>query len=217
MSKKYCNQQCYYPQRSQITEENWVEFSKILSVTAVSQFKDKLYFLATEIDLIQFILDETCGLTNIDDETFFEIPESKVISQAAIKVEDLSQCSYEQIKHIGSCSRFFSTYLNTTVFNTLNDVPINILIMENLIKWLIKTMTSFTGFDDTIFASRLCNNLLSLVSACVQREDYLYRKITNSPNFNKVQMIKLLEKMIIITIHIFQQEVVLLYYLQHWI
>jgi hypothetical protein len=34
-----------------------------------------------------------------------------------------------------------------------------------------------------------------LVSACIQKEDYLYRKITNSPSFNKLQMIKLLEKM----------------------
>jgi hypothetical protein len=68
--------------------------------------------------------------------------------------------------------------------------------MENLIKWLIQKMTSFKGFLDTRLSLMICDNLLSLVSACVQKEDYLYRKITNSQNFNKIQMIKLLEKML---------------------
>jgi hypothetical protein len=35
----------------------------------------------------------------------------------------------------------------------------------------------------------------------VQKDDYLYRKITNSQHFNKTQMIKLLEKMIHTHIH----------------
>jgi hypothetical protein len=57
-------------------------------------------------------------------------------------------------------------------------------------------MTGFKGFDDTSFSLFMSENLLSLVSACVQKEDYLYRKITNAPNFDKTQMIKLLEKML---------------------
>ncbi|CAF5091107.1 unnamed protein product [Rotaria sp. Silwood1] len=68
--------------------------------------------------------------------------------------------------------------------------------MENLIQWLIQIMISFNGVDDTIFALILSETLLSLISACVQKEDYLYRKITNSSNFNKAQMIKLLERML---------------------
>ncbi|CAF3938077.1 unnamed protein product, partial [Rotaria sp. Silwood1] len=68
--------------------------------------------------------------------------------------------------------------------------------MENLIQWLMLKMINFNDVDRTIFELILCETLLSLVSACVQKEDYLYRKITNSPNFNKVQMIQLLEKML---------------------
>ncbi|CAF4435970.1 unnamed protein product [Rotaria sp. Silwood2] len=78
----------------------------------------------------------------------------------------------------------------------LNNISINIVIMKNLIKCLIQQMTNLKGVDGTVFSLMMCAGLLSLVSACVQKEDYLYRKITNSPNFNKVQMIKLLEKML---------------------
>ncbi|CAF5036774.1 unnamed protein product, partial [Rotaria sp. Silwood1] len=67
--------------------------------------------------------------------------------------------------------------------------------MENLIQWLILKMINFNGVDGSIFELILCETL-SLVSACIQKEDYLYRKITNSPNFNKDQMIQLLEKML---------------------
>ena len=45
--------------------------------------------------------------TNINDETYFEILESKLISEITIKVEDLSQYSYTEIKHIGSCNFYY--------------------------------------------------------------------------------------------------------------
>ena len=113
-----------------------------------------------------------------------------------VKIEDLSQNNYDQIKHIGLCNFYASNNLNETILDMLNNISINIVIMENLIKWLIQKMVSFTGFHDTTFALMMSTNLLSLVSACVQKEDYLYRKITNSPNFNKDQFIRLLEKMV---------------------
>jgi hypothetical protein len=69
-------------------------------------------------------------------------------------------------------------------------------MMENLIKWLLQNMTRFKEFDDNIFDLTMCDCLLSLISACVQKEDYLYRKITNSPKFNKIQMIQFLEKIL---------------------
>ncbi|CAF4287351.1 unnamed protein product [Rotaria sp. Silwood2] len=132
----------------------------------------------TQLDriyIINFILDKFCALTNINDETYFEILESKVINRYNFYV---------------------STDLNQTILNMLNNISINIVIMKNLIKCLIQQMTNLKGVDGTVFSLMMCAGLLSLVSACVQKEDYLYRKITNSPNFNKVQMIKLLEKML---------------------
>ncbi|CAF5131159.1 unnamed protein product [Rotaria sp. Silwood1] len=89
-----------------------------------------------------------------------------------------------------------SNDVNKTVLNLLSNFSINIVLMENLIQWLMLKMINFNDVDRTIFELILCETLLSLVSACVQKEDYLYRKITNSPNFNKVQMIQLLEKML---------------------
>ncbi|CAF3945314.1 unnamed protein product [Rotaria sordida] len=180
----------------QITEDNWSEFAKILSTTDTSQLKEKLYFTYEDEDIIQFFLNEVCASTYIIDATYFENLESKVISDITIKVEDLSQNTYHDIKHIGGCNFYVSCKLNEKILNMLNDVLINDVVMENLIKWLIQKMTNFKGFDDTILALAMCTNLLSLVAACVQKEDYLYRKITNSQNFNKIQMTKLLEKMV---------------------
>jgi hypothetical protein len=183
-------------QGNQITEDNWTEFVRVLSISDTSQFQEKLYFTRPDAQIMQFILDEICALTNINDEIYFEILESKVISALTIRIEDLPRSRYEEIRQISSSSFNASIDLNQAVLDMLNNIPISVVIMENLIKWLIQKMMNFTGLDDTIFTLMMCDNLLCLVSACVQKEDYLYRKITNSPNFNKLQMIKLLEKMV---------------------
>ncbi|CAF1256953.1 unnamed protein product [Didymodactylos carnosus] len=183
-------------QNAQITADNWIDFARVLAVTDTSQFKEKLYFTGQDVDIMDFILDKVCELTNINDETYFEILESKVISEISVRVEDLSQNNYGQISYIGRCNFYVSTNLNERTLNMLNNISINIVIMENLIKWLIQKMASFKSFDNTMFSLMISDCLLSLVSACVQKEDYLYRKITNSPNFNKNHMIKLLENML---------------------
>jgi hypothetical protein len=183
-------------QHDQITEDNWIEFARVLSVTDTSQFEEKLYFSRTDVGIIQFILDEICALTNINDETYFEILESKVINELTVKIDDLLQYNYREIKHLGCCNFYISNDINQTILNMLNNISINIVIMENLITWLMQKMASFKVFDDALFQMKMCDCLLSLVSACVQKEDYLYRKITNSQHFNNVHMIKLLQKML---------------------
>ncbi|CAF1537007.1 unnamed protein product, partial [Didymodactylos carnosus] len=75
----------------QITGENWNEFAKVLSGTDTSQFKEKLYFVSNDITTMEFILNEVCGSTNMSDETYFEIFELKLITQTAVKIEDLLQ------------------------------------------------------------------------------------------------------------------------------
>ncbi|CAF3760597.1 unnamed protein product [Rotaria socialis] len=186
----------FLTQYDTFTPENWIEFARILSVTDTSQFRDQLLFVHTDLDRIEFIIDNICALTNTYDETYIEILESKLISEISLKMENLPQSSYNQIKHIGTCNYYVSRDLNERVLNVLGTVSISIVLMENLIKWLIQKMTSFKIFDNNRIESVLCESLLSLVAACVQKDDYLYRKVTNSRNFNKVRMIQLLEKML---------------------
>ncbi|CAF3912888.1 unnamed protein product [Rotaria sp. Silwood1] len=181
----------------QILGEDWDKFAQILSVTDTSQFKDRLYFEANDIATIRFILQTVCGSTNTNDEAYFQLLDSKVISELTVKIESLSQRNYEYIKRISICTFWTSTNnSNREILNLLDDFQITIEIMESLIKWLLQTMNNFKGFDDTIFSAGLCEKLLSLVAACAQKEDYLYRKVTNAQDFHKAQMIKLLEKML---------------------
>ncbi|CAF3838861.1 unnamed protein product [Rotaria sordida] len=194
--EKLLHSTMHLARRSQIIEDDWIKFARLLAVSDTCQFQEHVYFSHTDMELIQVILDEVSASTTITDETYFENLESILIIQTTIKVEDLSRQNYDQIQHIGRCNFTVSNDVNKTILNLLSNFSINIVLMENLIQWLILKMISFNGFDDTIFELILCETLLSLVSACVQKEDYLYRKITNSPNFNKVQMIQLLEKML---------------------
>ena len=181
----------------QITEENWIEFCRVLSVTNTSKFKDTLYFTRNEVEIMRYILDEVCASTSTNDETYLEILESKLISETTVKIEDLSQYSYQEIRNIGSCNFYTSTRdLNQAILDMLNDISINSTIIQKIIRWLIQKMISFKGFDDSWFLILLCANLLSLVAGFVQKDGYLYRKITNSQDFDKVQMTKLLEKMV---------------------
>ena len=181
----------------QITEENWIEFSRVLSVTNTSKFKDTLYFTRNEVEIMRYILDEVCASTSMNDETYLEILESKLISETTVKNEDLSQYSFQEISNIGACNFCTSTRdLNQAVLDMLDDISINSTIIQKVIRWLIQKMISFTGSDDSLFLIRLCANLLSLVAGFVQKDGYLYRKITNSQDFDKVQMTKLLEKMV---------------------
>ncbi|CAF0784628.1 unnamed protein product [Adineta steineri] len=181
----------------QITAENWMEFRRILSVTDRSQFIEKLYFSGTELETIAFIINEICVSTNVNDEMYFASLESKLISEMTIRIEDLYHNNYDQIKHIGSCNfRVLVNDLNQSILDIINDIPITIIILESLIQWLIQKMINLKESNNSIYSLMMSNNLLSLVAACVQKEDYLYRKITNSQKFNKIQMIKLLEYMI---------------------
>ncbi|CAF5019305.1 unnamed protein product, partial [Rotaria sp. Silwood1] len=43
--------------RSQISADDWIEFARLLAITDTSQFKEKLYFLNTDIERIEFILN----------------------------------------------------------------------------------------------------------------------------------------------------------------
>ncbi|CAF4601295.1 unnamed protein product [Didymodactylos carnosus] len=94
----------YLMRNDQITRENWNEFAKVLSVTDTSQFKEKLYFVRTDVRTMEFILNEVCGSTNMS--AYFEILELKLITQTAVKIEDLLQSDYAVINNIGSF--FFS-------------------------------------------------------------------------------------------------------------
>ena len=180
----------------QITPNDWTEFARMLSMTDTGQFREQFYLTQTDIETISLILNEISAFSDIYDETYFEILESKVISTIAIPVQEVLRRNYDQIKHIGRCNFFASRDVNQHLLNTLDNVSINTAMMETLLKWLMQKMASLNVYDDTWFSLLLCDALLSLVSACVQKEDYLYRKITNSSSFDTVTMIKTLQHMV---------------------
>ena len=184
-------------QHNLITADNWNEFRRILAATDTSQFKEQLYFTHKDLQRLQHVLNEICALTNTYDEISMEILESKVISELSSNIETISQSTIDRIKHIGSCSFYVSREFNQAVLNILNTVSINALNMENLMNWLIHKIVSYLTIGDTRFSMQMCDCLLSLAGACAQKDDYLYRKITNSPQFNKIQMSKILEKILI--------------------
>ncbi|CAF3222115.1 unnamed protein product [Rotaria sp. Silwood2] len=182
--------------RSQITEDEWIEFTRLLATIDTSQFQQCVYFPHRDMELIQLILDEVSASATITDETYFENLELILITETTVRVEDLSRQNYDQVQNIDRCNFTVSNDVNKAILNLLNNFSINIVLMENLIQWLILKMISLNVVNNTIFELILSEILLSLVSACIQKEDYLYRKITSSPNFNKIQMIQLLEKML---------------------
>ncbi|CAM4809047.1 unnamed protein product [Rotaria magnacalcarata] len=183
-------------QVDQITEEQWTAFVQVLSAIDISQFQEKIFFICTDVEIVEFIIQQICTLPISNDETYFELLESKLIHDTSVRIENILQSHYQRIKHIGRCNFYGSKDSNQTVLNTLSLVSINMVIMESLIQWLIQNMAIFRVFDYAWLSIVICDSLLLLVSACAQKEDYMYRRITNSPNFNKIQMIKLLEKML---------------------
>ena len=182
--------------RNQITEDNWTAFARVLSTTDTSQFRERLYFSRTDVQIIQSIVDEVRALTTVDDETYFELLESKLISTSTVQLEDLSRSSYAQINGIRRCVFCASDELNRAVLDILDNIPLNRVVLENLIKWLVHKMTSFNTCEESYYSLMLTECLLSLISGCVQKENYLYRKITNTPHFDKLQLINLLQHML---------------------
>ena len=183
-------------QHDQITEDNWTEFARVLAGTDTSQFKEQVYFTHTDEERIEFMLNEISALTDICDETYFQILESKIISELSNKIENLAQNNLQYIKHLGGCFFYTTRDLNERVLNMLNSVSINNVLMENLIRWLVQTLIEFTNTNDTYTSIPTRDCLLSLLAGCVQKDDYLYRKITNRSDWNKCQLIELFEKII---------------------
>ncbi|CAF3853786.1 unnamed protein product [Rotaria sp. Silwood1] len=85
---------------SQISADNWIEFAKLLAITDKSQFKEKLYFLNTDIERIEFILNEVSTSTNMIEKTYFENLESILVQRTTIKVENLSRQTYDEIIYV---------------------------------------------------------------------------------------------------------------------
>ncbi|UJR07679.1 hypothetical protein I4U23_011965 [Adineta vaga] len=180
-------------ERSQIQEQDWIEFQRIFSNIDTNSFVEKLYFIQTDIEIIRSIINEIWSLSNVTDETYFDILQSKIISLSTIEVKNILLENYLSVQNIGRCTFFTSTFnLNQTVLNTLNDLSINVVNIENLIKWLIQNILRSNNWNSRMVSLMIADCLLSLVSACVQKENYLYRKITNASNFNKEQFTKIL-------------------------
>ncbi|CAF1400096.1 unnamed protein product [Didymodactylos carnosus] len=86
----------------QIMEEKCIEFSKLLSIRNKNQFKEKIYFKSTALDIMKFIIDEISTSSNTDDKEYIDILESKVISHNTVKIEDLLKMKYTDVRHIGT-------------------------------------------------------------------------------------------------------------------
>ena len=183
-------------QFDQITQERWIEFTEILSRTDTSQFKEQFYFTHKDLQRIQRVLNEICALTHTYDEMSFDILESKVIRELSTQVNIIHQSDSEQIKHIGSCNFYVSRDFNQALLNMFNNLSITAVNMENVLQWLLQKIVNYINIDQTRLSMQMCDCLLSLAGVCVQKDDYLYRKITNSPQFDKIQMIQTLEKIL---------------------
>ena len=86
--------------------------------------------------------------------------------------------------------------LHQQILDTVNNICITPSIMDNLLRWLMQEMRNFTGATCSLHSMVMCNYILSLMTACVQKEDYLYRKVTNSPKFHQTQLVHLLDKIV---------------------
>ena len=180
----------------QISEQQMTQFAGVLSTTDTTHFAERLYFSRTDVETIQFIVNEICTLTDICDETYLEVLESKLIHALTIKVEDISAPLNPRMNRFRQCNFYASTDLNDTVLNIFINVPLNRVNLTNFINLLIYRMATFRSYEDSWYSLMLSSCILVAVAACVQKDDYLYRKITNDSQFDKLQMTKLLEKMI---------------------
>ena len=55
----------------QITENAGNDFAAVLAITDVSHFRERLYFCRLDLEITNFILDEICASTNLNDESYF--------------------------------------------------------------------------------------------------------------------------------------------------
>ncbi|CAF1101846.1 unnamed protein product [Adineta ricciae] len=181
----------------QVLADDWARFADILSMTDTSQFRDQRYFSSNERAVINLMINEICVSTNLDDDTYFINLESKIVNELTVTVDELARSRFNQVEEIGRCTFRVSTRnINEIVLGMLSDIPITTSMMDNLLQWLLQKISDFQGFNDSIYSLMIEESLLALVSVCVQKEDYLYRKVTNSPKFNKILLIQLLQKMI---------------------
>ncbi|CAF1290805.1 unnamed protein product [Adineta ricciae] len=180
-----------------IRQDQWQQFAVVLATVDTTRFSEKVYLTRRELHIIDFILEEVCVSADLNDEFYFMNLESKLIDQCTTQVENFHRTTYDRMQDISFCNfRVSVMELNKEILQRIENTPITLTILENLIQWLIQKLLMFNESDDSIYSLMIIDNLLSLVAACVQKEDYFYRKITNNQNFDKFQMIKLLVKTI---------------------
>ena len=126
-----------------ITQDHWAAFARILSNIDTSQFENTSYLSQTDVQIVQFILDEICALSVVYDETHFEILESKLFNTSTVPIANLSRHTYHEIGLIGRYYFFSTAGLNDTILHMLSNILLNSIIMENLIQWLVQQMINF--------------------------------------------------------------------------
>ena len=117
--------------------------------------------------------------------------------QVTIHFEDVLKLPYDSVSRIYECNfGVDSRETHEQVMKKLDHIPISFTLFENLLTWLIERMRSFNGFNDSHFSLVITDSVISLVAGLAQKEDSIYKKLTNLPNFNKLEFTKLIEKLL---------------------
>lgn len=181
----------------QISENDWTIFSKILFEKNINSFKNSFLVSIGNLELVGFCIEQVQFFTETDiKDTINEFMESIITSKKTIRIEEAHKQSFEDISLIYEYNFYCKKGFTEGVLNKLENIPITLKLFENLLVWLIERMKSFNGINDSHFSLYITNISVTLVAGLAQKEDYIYRKLTNSPDFNKLEFTKLLEKIL---------------------
>ena len=142
------------------------------------------------------ILDNLSLIPDDSDTRSFHIADCKILETVSVPVENLRRMTYETIQFVAKYNFTASPDLNKKVLNLINNYSIDPKRMENIIFWTMKKMSGFDPFNDSVCTLMILDCTICLLSSFAQKESYIYRKVTNSPKFNKSQFVDHLEKIL---------------------
>ena len=182
-----------------ISVDDWSSFSKVLLEKDFKNFKEQFYIKINVINTLNFMIEQAQNFLNkpqSDSLKINEFIEKAMQEQKTTTVNEILKGSLENLYSIGKFNFTLDANLNESILNLIKDVTITIKFFEGVLDWLMIRMSSFNGVNDTMYSLLVTSNILLLAAGLTQKDDFIYRKVTNSKEFNKSKYIKLLEKML---------------------
>jgi hypothetical protein len=186
-----------------IEDDDFICISNIIKKD-INEFKEQFYMKTDMLDIIEFIIEQILSFSDNKDNINSELNEfidKKIKLEKTIQLKDILGYDLASLENFNKNNFTVPSKADDLLFSIsyiLDEIVITVKLFETVLFLLIEKMGSFIAINNfySFYLNNLIVSILLLTVGLAQKDDFIYRKVTNSSNFNKTKFTELLVKII---------------------